>query len=183
VARSLEHRDGLPFVIGLALWEEYTRAMLAYTICLPRVLVSYEALLRDPARCAAELAQATGLNAPDENELRALVDPSLDNSGDDDEGLLNSHQLALRQALADRSAMEWTIVPPIHAETRNLLSSFWVEARESAPLWKKTRDLGLLLDSVFASRSWRIGFAITRFWRKLRPTEEETAIERWKTIR
>ncbi|HEX3583934.1 MAG TPA: sulfotransferase, partial [Thermoanaerobaculia bacterium] len=48
VARSLMHRDGLPFVTGLALWEEYTRAMLAYTIGLPRVLVSYQDLLRDP---------------------------------------------------------------------------------------------------------------------------------------
>lgn len=187
VARSLEHRDGLPFVIGLALWEEYTRAMLAYTTGLPRLLVSYEALLGDPARYAAELAQAAGLNVPDENELRALVDPSLDNSGGNnssaDDSLLNRHQLALRQALADRSAMEWTTVPPIHPETRNLLSSFWVEARESAPLWKKTRDLGLLLDSVFASRSWRMGFAITRFWRKLQPTEEETAVEKWKRLR
>jgi hypothetical protein len=79
--------------------------------------------------------------------------------------------------------LTWTAVPPIHPETRNLLASFWVEARENAPLWKKTRDLGLLLDSVFASKSWRIGFAITRLLRKLRPTTEETAVERWKKMR
>lgn len=183
VAKSLMHRDGLPFVTGLALWEEYTRAMLAYTIGLPRVLVSYQDLLRDPVSCAAELAHFAGLKVPDEDELRALIDPSLDHNGADDEGLLNRHQTALRDALRDRSALAWNSVPPIHPETRNLLSSFWVESRENAPLWKKTRDLGLLLDSVFASKSWRIGFAITRLLRKLRPTSEETAVERWKRMR
>ena len=183
VAKSLMHRDGLPFVIGLALWEEYTRAMLAHTVGLPRVLVSYQDLLRDPAACANELAQFTGLKAPEEDDLRALIDPSLDHNGADDEGLLNSHQAALRDALRDRSALAWTSVPPIHRETRDLLASFWVEARENAPLWKKTRDLGLLLDSVFSSHSWRLGFAITRLLRKLRPSNEETAVERWKRMR
>lgn len=189
VAKSLMHRDGLPFVIGLALWEEYTRAMLENTIGLPRVLVSYEDLLNDPVPCATALhgellaAGAADLTLPDESEIRSLVDTSLDHNAGDDEGLLNGHQAALRDALRDRSAMTWTSVPPIHPETRNLLSSFWVEARENAPLWKKTRDLGLLLDSVFASRSWRIGFAVTRLWRRLRPSNEETAIEKWTKIR
>jgi hypothetical protein len=183
VAKSLMHRDGLPFVIGLALWEEYTRSMLAYTMGLPRVLVSYENLLRDPISCAAELANATGLKVPTEEELRSLIDASLDHNSVDDDGLLNRHQTALRDALRDRSAMSWSRVAPIHPETRNLLSSFWVEARENAPLWKKTRDLGLLLDSVFASKSWRLGFAITRLWRRIRPSNEETAVERWKRMR
>jgi len=183
VAKSLMHRDGLPFVTGLALWEEYTRAMLAYTIGLPRVLVSYQDLLRDPVGCSAELANAAGLKLPPEEELRALIDASMDHNDGDDEGLLNRHQIELRDALRDRSAMAWSSVPPIHPETRSLLASFWVEARENAPLWKKTRDLGLLLDSVFASRSWRIGFAITRLWRKLRPSKEPTAVEQWKRMR
>jgi hypothetical protein len=183
VARSLMHRDGLPFVIGLALWEEYTRAMLAHTVGLPRLLVSYEDLLRDPVGCATQLAHDTGLNAPEESELRELIDPSLDHNEGDDEGLINRNQAALRDALRDRSALDWTEVPPVHPETRNLLSSFWAEERENAPLWKKTRDLGLLLDSVFASRSWRLGFAITRLWRRFSPTKEETAVERWMKIR
>jgi hypothetical protein len=183
VARSLMHRDGLPFVIGLALWEEYTRAMLAHTIGLPRILVAYEDLIRDPAGCATELSRATGLHAPEESELRELVDPSLDHNDGDDEGLLNRNQARLRDALRDRSALEWTAVPPVHPETRNLLASFWAEERENAPLWKKTRDLGMLLDSVFASRSWRLGFGITRLWRAVSRTKEETAVERWKKMR
>lgn len=183
VARSLMHRDGLPFVIGLALWEEYTRAMLAYTIGMPRLLISYEDLVRDPVGCATQLSHATGLKAPEEGELRELIDPSLDHNEGDDEGLLNRHQAALRDALRDRSALDWTAVPPVHSETRNLVSSFWAEERENAPLWKKTRDLGLLLDSVFASRSWRLGFAITRLLRRLSPAKEETAVERWKKMR
>jgi len=183
VARSLQHRDGLPSAIGLALWEEYTRAMLAHTTGLPRALLSYEDLMRDPAGCGRELAQATGLGAPHEDQLCELIDPSLDHCDRDDDGFLTHQQGALRNALRDRSALSWSSVPPTHEETRNLLSSFWADVRETAQLRKKTRDLGLLLDAVFSSRSWRVGFAITRLWRKFFPTKEETAIERWMKIR
>ena len=183
VARSLQNRDGLPLVIGLALWEEYARAMLAYTIGLPRVLISYEDLVRDPVGCGKALAQATGLDALDEDELREIVDPSLNHCRGEDDGFVNRQQVTLRDALHDRSALTWSSVPATHEETRNIVSSYWAEARESARLRKKSRDLGLLLDAVFSSRSWRIGFAITRLWRKLRPTNEETAVDRWKRMR
>jgi hypothetical protein len=182
VARTLEQRDGLPFLVGLALWEEYTRAMLAHTIGLRRLLVSYDDLVRDPVGPAAELAKAAGLEMPDADELRALIDASVERDENDDR-LLNRDQVTLRDALRDRSALEWTTVPATHPETRELLSSFTVETRENAAVRRKTRDLGLLLDAVFSSRSWRIGFAITRLWRKLRPSREETAIQRWKRIR
>ena len=127
----------------------------------------------DAARTLAQIALTeAGVPVGDATDVAdALVDTSLDHNDGDDEGLLNRHQTALRDALRDRSAMTWSSVPPIHPETRNLLSSFWVEARENAPLWKKTRDLGLLLDSVFASKSWRLGFAITRLWRRIRPSD------------
>src|SRR5438105_3321701 len=58
VAGSLANRDDLPHAVGLALWEEYTRAMLASTIGLPRVLVSYDDLVADPNGCASRLPQS-----------------------------------------------------------------------------------------------------------------------------
>jgi hypothetical protein len=184
VGRSLLRRDGLPIVIGLALWEEYTRAMLAGTAALPRILFSYEELMADPAQSTARLqreleAAGIDLQSPSERELRMLIDPSLDHNACDEEGLLNAHQSALREALRSGSLD----VPPIQQATRDLLAAFWQHGREDAPLRKRSRELELLLDSIFASRSWRIGFAVTRFWRKLRPSGEPTAAEKWRKLR
>jgi sulfotransferase family protein len=184
VARSLLRRDGLPIVIGMALWEEYTRAMLAGTAALPRILFSYEELMAEPAQSTARLQrelEAAGIDllSPSERELRMLIDPSLDHNAGDEEGLLNAHQSALRVALRSGSLD----VPPIQQATRDLLTAFWQHGREDAPLRKRSRELELLLDSIFASRSWRIGFAVTRFWRKLRPSGEPTAAEKWRKLR
>src|SRR5215218_2639823 len=41
VARSLARRDGLPILVGIALWEYYNLAALAASQGLPRVLVGY----------------------------------------------------------------------------------------------------------------------------------------------
>jgi hypothetical protein len=58
--------------------------------------------------------------------------------------------------------------------------------RENATLRahrESAREVERLVDEVFASRSWRIGFALTRLWRKLVPSNEETAVERWRRRR
>jgi hypothetical protein len=105
VARSLERRDGFPVPLGLAMWEEYSRSMLSSTRGLPRVAVSYEELVADPVRCVAKLhedlvaAGAVDLRLPAEEELRALVDPSLDHHGEHGEELL----VETRCAVARRS--------------------------------------------------------------------------------
>jgi hypothetical protein len=185
VARSIARRDGLPLAVGLALWEEYNRMMLASTSGLPRVLVSYQELVADPIECVGRLhrdlvaAGALDLRLPSQEELLAMIDPALDRHGGDDEGLLNGPQTELRRALRDGTAVKWEVVPPVHGETRNLLTAFLSEQRENAALQKSTRELALLLDEVFASRSWRAGFGLTRLWRKLVPSREETAVDRW----
>jgi hypothetical protein len=189
VARSLARRDGLPPVLGLALWEEYTRAMLASTAGLPRVLVSYQELVADPIECVAGLhrglvaAGAVDLRLPAEEELRAMIDPALDRHGEGDDGLLNRPQSELRDALQSGAALEWDVVPPTRRETRELLATFLRQSRENATLQKETGELGMLLDEVFASRSWRIGFALTRLWRVLVPSRKESAPERWRSRR
>jgi hypothetical protein len=186
VARSLASRDGLPLPVGLALWEEYSRAMLASTAGLPRVLVSYEELIADPIECVASLyralvaAGALDLRLPSDEELLAMIDPTLDRQGGDDEGLLNRWQTELRDALRNRSALQWDVVPPVHPETRRLVTAFVSEQRENAALREGRGELENLLDSMFVSRSWRLGYCITRLLRKIVPSGEETAVERWR---
>jgi hypothetical protein len=186
VARSLENRDGLPFVIGLALWEEYTRAMLAFTAGLTRLCVSYQDLVADPMACVAALhrslidAGAADLRLPDDDEIRAMIDPALDRHSGSREELLNRSQSEMRDALCSGAALRWKSVPPVPRETRDLLSAFLQQSRENASLRNETREREMLIDAVFASRSWRLGFAITRVWRKVFPSREETAVDRWK---
>lgn len=174
VARSLSKRDGLPLAVGLALWEEYTRASLSSTIGLNRVLLSYDEVIADPNAIAA-------LNlgpVPD-----GIIDATLDRHRREDEGLLNRQQAELRDALRSGAALEWTTIPQTHDDTRALLDRFSRDQREIAALREGTQHRDQLLDAVFTSRSWRLGFGFTRLWRKLARSNEPTAIDRRAALR
>lgn len=171
VARSFARRDGLPLAIGLALWEEYTRAMLAASSGLPRVLVSYDELAGDAAAAAAlhrELvaAGAADLRLPADDDLRAIAGAELhgERCAAEDE-FLNPWQRELRDALQDRSALRWESVPPAHPETRHLLAE---HARGAAAHALSVR-LQQELDAVFASRTWRLALTFRNVWRAVRP--------------
>ena len=94
VARSLQTRNGFGIATGLALWEAYNRRALSTSEHLPRVLVSYEALISHPREtigklldCLAELA-TTNLVTPNEDRLRQFIDPTLyRRRADEDESL------------------------------------------------------------------------------------------------
>jgi hypothetical protein len=188
VARSLATRDDLPHVVALALWEEYTRTMLASTIGLPRVLVSYDDLIADPFGCALRLHQAlvaagADLLLPAADELREMIDPALDRHSGGGDDILNRPQSELRDALATGAALQWEMVAPIRPETRDLLSRYNRRSGEISRLRTGARDLELLLEATFASRSWRLGFGLTRALRMLFPSHKETAADRWKRRR
>jgi Sulfotransferase family len=186
VGASLAHRDGLSHGLGLALWEEYTRAMLESTKGLTRVCVSYDDLLANPIGETAKIhralvaAGAADLRLPSDDELRTMIDPALDHRGDRDEQTLNGAQSALRDALRSGAALQWSEVPPTHPETRNLLLSFTTTQRENEALKVRARESDSLLSVVFSSRSWRIGFGLTRLWRRFFSSREETAVDRWQ---
>ncbi|HET7434360.1 MAG TPA: sulfotransferase [Thermoanaerobaculia bacterium] len=191
VARSIERRDGLPLAIGLALWEEYTRAMLDATIGMPRLAINYEELVADPTRVARQLheslvaAGAFDLRLPSDGELRELIEPALNRNGGDRNGgesdrFLDGFQCELRDALRSGEAMQWLRVPPIAAETRALLATFMDERRGSAPLRERLAETERLLAETFASRSWRLGFGLTRLLRKVVPSHQETTIDQWR---
>lgn len=111
VARSLANRDVLPLPFGLALWEHYTRSMLVDTRGLPRVIVSYDALIRDPIGTAHELYDrlnalgVRGLTLPSEEQLRQIVNPDFNRNAaaDDSRWIRNSASCARRFAAARRS--------------------------------------------------------------------------------
>src|ERR1700694_2527848 len=135
--------------------------------------------------CVARLHQelvaagAADLRLPTDDEVRTIIDPALDRQSAGDEGLLNPPQTELYDALHSGEALQWDVVAPMRQETRDLLSRFVRQERENATLRKETAELEGLIDEVFASRSWRLGFGLTRLWRMLVPSRAETAVDRW----
>ena len=83
VAKSLRARNGFSIMQGLALWEAYTRAALAASEGLPRVFVSYEALVAAPVeettRLVRELAAhgVSGLRLPAAEVIEDFITPEL----------------------------------------------------------------------------------------------------------
>lgn len=190
VARSIAERDDLPVAVGLALWEEYTRAMLGSTAGLPRVLVSYDDFVSDPIGSASRLhgelaaAGATNLRLPLDAEIRLIVEPSFNRHAGHGGVPLNAGQSELRDALRSGAALAWHTITPADRDTRELLSAF--SRHQHSHMCRsaaEARELDQLLAAVFDSRSWRIGFAITRLWRRIVPSNLPTARERWMRLR
>jgi hypothetical protein len=175
VALSLQERDGLPLLQGIALCDLYNRRALASSQGLPRLVISYRELVRDPVATARRLygslarlagPRAASLSLPSEPDLRAFVTPSLDRHPENPAlaaGCLNLCQAELRRALSDGSALDLDPVPPLSAGALEILSDAAALARTEGRLG----ELDALLSAVFASRSWKLGAALTGLARRL----------------
>jgi len=143
VARSLARRNGLPILVGIALWEHYNRAALAASQGFPRALVGYRELLDDPAGVAWRVVRALaaggvrgleGLRELSPADARALLDSSLEHQAvapDEDLGYLNAWQHELLQALESGAALREP-VPALSAGAREVLQEHARQAREAA---------------------------------------------------
>lgn len=65
VALSLAHRDGMPRLRALLLWQEHMLAALRHTEGAPRHLIDYDALIDAPDETLEGIAAGLGLPAPD----------------------------------------------------------------------------------------------------------------------
>jgi hypothetical protein len=57
VAQSLRRRNGFPRVVGLALWEAYCIAALRHSSGMPRIIVNYDDLVKNPTKSTRTLYQ------------------------------------------------------------------------------------------------------------------------------
>lgn len=143
VARSIARRNGLPMLVGIALWEHYNRAALAASEGLPRVLVGYRELLDDPEAVASRVVRtlaacgAQGLERLRElspADARTLLDSSLEHHAivpGEELGYLNARQQELLQALESGAALQ-DPVPPLSAGAREILQEHARQAHEAA---------------------------------------------------
>lgn len=278
VARSLAQRDGLPILVGIALWEHYNRAALAASQGLPRVLLGHRELLDDPMAAAARLTRTLtesgrwrldGLREISPAEARTLIDSSLQHHAvvpGEELDYLNAAQRELLGSLEDGTVL-LDPVRPLSAGAREILREHGRQSREAAAqrqavvnvqaalahsaveraqalttalqeiraataaataretaftesiqrneavfaardkmvavlearLSSSERERGdldaelrrqqqartereALLAAVFASRSWRLGFGLTRLLGVLRRRRGLTAVDRWKSM-
>ena len=105
VARSLQARHGMELDAGLALWEAYNIHALNASSGLPRLVVSYSALMGDPSREVARLSEALSghgyeLRRPVVAELRAFLDEGLRHQRDDAEAWAATATATQKQVLA-----------------------------------------------------------------------------------
>lgn len=198
VARSLANRDNLPPQLGLTLWELYTRAMLIDTRGLPRVLVSYDALVRDPVPVVKELYErlrvlgVRGLVLPADETLRQIVNPDFNRSSvrgeAEADSLLDPEQSELLETLLNESAVDGEVSQP-SPRTRAHLMFYTDLLRERQLLHgrvalaeRQVAERTLLIEGILQSRSWKIGYALTRLLRAFRGGEL-SAEDRWRAMK
>jgi hypothetical protein len=194
VARSLANRDRLPLLSSIALWEHHNRTLLRDTEGLPRLLVSYEAMLADPIRVVRDLHDALagfgvqGLAVPSEQRIRQIVNPDFNRSGKKDEAddsLLDPEQRSLLSSLRAGTTLQERIAPT-SARTWEVLAGIGEMERLESTL-QATRErvtlLEQLLTETFASRSWRIGHAVTGLLRVLRRGRPPSSEDHWRKLR
>jgi hypothetical protein len=135
VAHSLHRRDGLPLVVGLALWERYNRVALESLVGIDTLGVEFDDAVADPAgfvsRCAEWLGgsdQFAGIEDRwDLDQAAAAIALDLKHQPDrfaaDDEALITAEQ---RQLLACLESTNGVHRP--HREGPPPLESAWTTA-------------------------------------------------------
>jgi hypothetical protein len=88
VARSLEARDAIPVMLGLAMWDRYLRSAAVGLAGLPSLVVEYNAMLANPVKATEEMSDfleqlgaRTGTGTRDDAAGR--LDPRLRHQGTD----------------------------------------------------------------------------------------------------
>jgi hypothetical protein len=87
VARSLEARDGIPVILGLAMWDRYIRSAASGLTGVPTLVVEYDAMIEDPSKALKAVStflEQMGIH-PEESETEdaaTRLDPKLRHQGD-----------------------------------------------------------------------------------------------------
>ncbi|MEN9848022.1 MAG: hypothetical protein RL368_762, partial [Pseudomonadota bacterium] len=132
VAQSLATRENFSIHFGLALWEKYNLIALADSAHLPRVLISYEELMRNPLGTVKYLydslqnLEIQGLRLPHDKEVTAFIDANLYRERGDDllQGeYINSQQLALFEAFKNGSILT-QILPKLSQGAMSVLAEY-----------------------------------------------------------
>jgi len=133
VAQSLRTRNNIPLQVGISLWELHNLEVLRGSMGLPRILVQYADVVRDPVGTTRQVFHqlrdlgVRKLECPSDAEIAAFIDPKLRREKTtlpDQEDLLTPPQRRLCEALADGSALKWTDFQPFSRAASETLKTF-----------------------------------------------------------
>ncbi|MFH0994524.1 MAG: methyltransferase domain-containing protein [Pseudomonadota bacterium] len=133
IAYSLNKRNQLPLLYGIALWEKYTLNALQSTQNEVRILSSYHDLLDNPVgftdRLYHQLVQSGvgGLRLPGEKEIRAFIDKQLHHEREPDSQraqLLNVQQQMFLTAFENGEIPNQPEIPVLSLGARQVLDDY-----------------------------------------------------------
>src|SRR5690606_7512089 len=133
VAHSLQQRNGFPIPVGISLWEGYVRQIICHTSNVPRLIVHYADLIRNPHSAlitlASRLNQLGGppLNIPTTEALAEMIDPNLHRQRRSDieqHEWLNPQQQQLYDALCQEDFGHFTDRLILSPSARRALADF-----------------------------------------------------------
>jgi hypothetical protein len=97
VAASLERRHGVATSYGLALWERYNRLLLAHSVGMDVLAVSYESIVEDPRAWVGKVQRfvsevgMSGSEPRDLGEIEEAVTPELSHGSRESAELTGAH--------------------------------------------------------------------------------------------
>jgi hypothetical protein len=163
VARSLESRDKIQILLGLAMWDRYLRSVVQAMDGLPTLVLNYDAMLGDPRGASDAVSgflealgvRAVGSVAPDDAADR--IDPSLRHQRTEASPYrdLASTQRAMYATLSERSGYHEAWRAPMFDPAPP-----WVE--DTLRLRRELESARRELRWVQASRAYRLAGALWR---------------------
>ena len=162
VARSLEARDRIPVLLGLAMWDRYIRSASAGLAGIPTLVVQYDAMLEDPSKASKAVSaflEQIGIRteAGKTEDAATRLDRELRHQGDrrDEYDELVTSQRSVLASLAEQTGAHGAWVPPPLSPPPAWVDDVLRLRRDYAGV---ARDLHWLK----ASRAYRL---VSSFWR------------------
>ena len=162
VARSLEARDGIPILLGLALWDRYTRSASEGLSGLPTLVVEYNSMIEDRAnatRAVTMFLEQVGIQPkPETSDDPALrLDPGLRHQSDRSEQCddLYRAQREVLETLTERLGSHSSWQPPALP-----LPPAWVD--DALRLRRDYARAARELHWVKASRTYKVASSLSR---------------------
>jgi len=163
IARSLQHRNGLPLRYGLALWEQCTVRAFKAMVSYPHYLIRHGDLLADPPGSTTALFQwlkdqgCDNIEAPTGSQVEDLFDPGLVHQRPDPAEaarFLSPEQRLLDKAIRDGSILQRIGELETSDESVSLLREFGELATRSEEAMHLRRMLSELQQRRARFRFW-----------------------------